>query len=320
MGSKTVTEQNQRTHQTADRNPYAPAIPALNDIMGGAKDLYNQRRGQQFYGGQTYANFDPSSQEAFRMIEQRARGGSDLLRGAQGMVGDTASGKYLSDGNPFGSAMAQRTTADVMPGLNATFAKAGRTGSDAHQYTLSRGLADAMAPANMQMYENERGRMMQAAGMAPQLAQADYMDAQMLRGVGSEREAQAQKGINEQMQRFGFNQDRDARALQEYLGFAGSIGGMGGRTTSDGTSSGTTTQEQIDSPEKKMLGLGLMGASAFMGMPGMGGMGAGMGGAGMGGMGGMFGGLGSLFGGGGGGWGGVGTGGFAPYGSLPWQR
>jgi hypothetical protein len=316
MGSKTVTDQSQRTHQTADRNPYAPAIPALNDIMSGAGDLYNQRRGQQFFGGQTYANFDPASQRAFDMITQRAQGGSDLLRGAQGMIGDTASGKYLSDGNPFGSAMAQRTTADVMPGLNATFAKAGRTGSDAHQYTLSRGLADAMAPANMQMYENERGRMMQAAGMAPQLAQADYMDAQMLRGVGAEREAQAQKGINEMMQRFGFSQDRDARALQEYLGYAGAIGGMGGRTVSDGTSQGTTTQEQVDSPEKQMLGLGLMGASAFMGMPGMGG--AGMGG--FGGMGGMM----------GGGWssmyqpqgmnGYIGSGNFAPYGSLPWQR
>lgn len=313
MGSSTTQRQTQTQHQTADRNPYAPAIPALNDIMGGAKDLYNQRRGQQFYGGQTYANFDPASQEAFRMIEQRARGGSDLLRGAQGMIGDTASGKYLSDGNPFGSAMAQRTTADVMPGLNATFAKAGRTGSDAHQYTLSRGLADAMAPANMQMYENERGRMMQAAGMAPQLAQADYMDAQMLRGVGSEREAQAQKGINENMARFNFGQNRDAEALREYLGYAGSIGGMGGRTVSDGTTEGETTTSQRQSPWQTALGLGLMGAGGFMGMPGMGG-----GGAGMGGIGGMFGGLGNLF--GGGGWGGVGMGGMAPYGSLPWQR
>jgi hypothetical protein len=304
MGSRTVTQQNQQ--QTSDRNPYAPAIPALNDIMGGAKDLYNQRKGQQFFGGQTYADFSPDSQRAFDMIRQRAQGGSDLLRGAQGMLGDTASGKYLSDGNPFGSAMAQRTTADVMPGLNATFAKAGRTGSDAHQYTLTRGLADAMAPANMQMYENERGRMMQAAGMAPQMAQADYMDAQMLRGVGAEQEAQSQKGINEQMARFGFNQDRDARALQEYLGYAGSIGGMGG--TTDSTMTGTSTQEQRQSPFQQMLGAGLMGAGLFGGMGGMGSMFGGMGG------------LGSLFGGGGGGWGGVGTSGFAPYGSLPWQR
>lgn len=313
MGSKTVTQQSQQ--QTSERNPYAPAIPALNNIMGDAGDLYNQRKGQEFFGGQTYANFSPETQQAFKMMSDRARGGSDLLRGAQGMVGDTAGGKYLSDGNPFGSAMAQRTTADVMPGLNATFAKAGRTGSDAHQYTLSRGLAEGMAPANMQMYENERGRMMQAAGMAPQLAQADYMDAQMLRGVGAEREAQAQKGIGEQMARFNFGQNRDAQALQEYLGYAGSIGGMGG--ASSGTSDGTTTQEQKQNPMQTALGLGLMGASAFM---------PGMGGAGMGGMGGMFGG--GLM--GGGGWGSmfqpqgsngyIGSGNFAPYGSLPWQR
>jgi hypothetical protein len=307
MGSST-TQQTNNQRQTSERNPYAPAIPALNNIMGDAGDLYDQRRGQQFFGGQTYANFSPETQQAFKMMTDRAQGGSDLLRGAQGMVGDTAGGKYLSDGNPFGSAMAQRTTADVMPGLNATFAKAGRTGSDAHQYTLSRGLADAMAPANMQMYENERGRMMQAAGMAPQLAQADYMDAQMLRGVGAEREAQTQKRINEQMARFNFGQNRDAQALQEYLGYAGTVGNMGG--ASSGTSSGTTTTEQQTSPGQQMLGLGLMGASAFMGMPGMG----------MGGMGTMGAGLGGGYGGYGGMMGGVGTSGFAPYGSLPWQR
>lgn len=274
MASKTK----QTTNQTSVRAPYQPAQPILSQAATDAGSLYQNRQNQQFFPGQTYAGFGADSEAALSGIANRATQGSSLVKEAQSMLEGTAGGQYLSDGNPFSGQVAQATLSQIMPGLNSTFGRAGRTGSDSHAYWLSRGAAEGLAPTNAAAYEAERGRQMQAASLAPTLANQDYMDLSQLRTVGAERDAMAQNAINEQMARYDFDQNRKANALQEYLGYGQAIGGMGG---TDNTT-GTTTSSVKQSPLQTALGLGLMAASPFTG--GTSGMMGGMLGGGLGAM------------------------------------
>jgi hypothetical protein len=95
--------------------------------------------------------------------------------------------------------------------------------------------------------------------MAPGLAQQDYADMERILGVGQMREAQDQKGITDQMMRYDYDQNRDARALSEFQGYTLPVSQLGQQ--SSGTSTATTQQQQ--SPAQTALGLGLMGASMF---------------------------------------------------------
>lgn len=261
------------TTQTSEvRNPWAPAQPMLKEILKGAKENYGDRLGQSLYAGQTYAGLDPLSQQALQTTAQRATDPGGGLAAARNMMGATVAGDYLSAGNPYMSGMINRTIQDTMPAINATFSRAGRTGSDAHGYGLARGLGDAIMPIAYQNYGQERQNQLNTAMQMPAIETAD---TQLMRGVGAEYEQQQQQAINEAMARYQYNQDQQSNALKEYMGFTAPIAGLGG--SSSGTS--TTTQQMPQaSPLQQALGVGMMGAS-FLAAPYTGGASMGLSGA-----------------------------------------
>lgn len=59
----------------------------------------------------------------------------------------------------------QSVMEDVMPGMNATFANSGMTGSSLHQQNLAKGLASGMARENANLINQAEDRALQAAGM-----------------------------------------------------------------------------------------------------------------------------------------------------------
>ncbi len=248
MSRSTTNEQKQ------ERSPWAPAQEGLQFGLDQARGVYNNRVNQEFFPGQTFADFAPETNQALDATAARATGGSPVVGAAQNNLKGTLEGAFMAQGNPYMENLRSRITADVMPGINATFSRAGRTGSNAHGYGLARGLGDAFAPIEYQNYEAERGRQMQAASMAPSLANYDYQDLAMLRGVGAEREAQEGRQISEDMARYDFDQNRDARALQEYMGTVLPVSQTGGTSTS------TTTQSSQQSPWQTALGAGLIGS------------------------------------------------------------
>lgn len=270
-GSKTVQTSEQKQQQSS--KPWDVAMPAVNRGLSAAGALYDQRMGQQFFPGQTYANFSQPTQDAFAGILGRA--GNGATAGAQGMVNSTVRGDYLSQGNPYFQGMAQRITDNVLPSITAQWARAGRgTGNGEVVQAASRGLGDAIGQLAYQNYGDERGRQFQAAQMAPTL---DYADFDRMRQVGAEYEAQDQKRIADEMARYQFEQDKGANALREYQGLTMPYVQLG--QESSGTSSGTTTAQQRQSPLQTAIGAGLMGASLFTGGGPLSGMfGAGTGG------------------------------------------
>ena len=64
------------------------------------------------------------------------------------------------------------------------------------------GLSEAGLGRAADIYGQERGRMMQANLFAPQMAEADYRDAQALLGVGDVRREYSQDLLNQQYQDF----------------------------------------------------------------------------------------------------------------------
>ena len=138
-------------------SPYAPARPALNQIISEAGNLYNQ-------GVQAAGYVAPSQQTMTGLAGQELMGTA-----AQQLLSDTLSGKYL---NPFLSPLLQSAGADVANAINTEFTAAGRTpGSAMNQQQIIAGVADAALPLAFDAFERERQRQIGIASATPTLVQ-----------------------------------------------------------------------------------------------------------------------------------------------------
>lgn len=153
---------------------------------------------------------------------QAARAGNPS--GAAGM-------EYL---NPYIKALSDSAAHSVMPNVQGGFMSAGRSGSSPlAQGAISEGMTAAMAPylfgsAENQMgrtfdsYQSERDRQMQAVGLAPGTAEAQYGPANAMLSAGSMYDQLAQAKLN-----------NPAEKLAQYMNIAGLP--FGSQTTTDMT-------------------------------------------------------------------------------------
>ena len=172
---------------TEQRTPYAPAEPALAQILSEAGQLYGQ--------GAVGAGYVPPTQQTLTGLAQQEALGT----AAQEQLAATLGGQYL---NPFLSPLLQKTAADITTGVQSQFTGAGRTPTSplAQQTALSQ-VAQAALPLAFQEYGVERGRQLGIASRAPSLIQ-----------TGAQLE-----NIQRQQQL------APAQALQQYAGFINPI-------------------------------------------------------------------------------------------------
>ena len=138
-------------------NPYAPAHPALNQIISEAGNLYKQGVGAAGYVA-------PSTQTTKGLAAQELMAGS-----ANQQLADTLSGKYL---NPFLSPMLQGSANEIATAVNQEFTGAGRTpGSGMNQQQILAGITQEALPYAFDQYERERQRQLGIASAAPSLTQ-----------------------------------------------------------------------------------------------------------------------------------------------------
>jgi len=143
--------------QNQSVNPYAPAQPALNQIIGEAGNLYNQ-------GVQASGYVAPSTQTTQGLAQQEV-----MANAANTQLADTLSGKYL---NPFLSPMLQGAANDIATSVNSEFSGAGRTpGSMMNQQQILSGITQEAIPYAFDQYEKERQRQLGIASAAPGLTQ-----------------------------------------------------------------------------------------------------------------------------------------------------
>lgn len=281
MGSSGGGGGGQTTNTVQKADPWAGQQPYLSDVFGQAQNL-NNTTDLSFYPGQTYAGLSPETEMSLQMQTDRALQGSDLNRAAQSNLTDTLSGKYLDvNQNPYLMPAAEGIMAKVLPQINSQFASSGRGNSGLASKAAAEGSTAAIGNLALQNYSNERQMQNQAALLAPQLSQQDYADAARLGEVGSVREDLSQQGINEQMQRYQFNQ----MAPYDKLGLYNSLiqGNYGGSQTGQSTNT-----------QRRSIGSGVLTGAAGGGLLGYGlsgslGLDGGMAAAGGAGLGGLLG-------------------------------
>jgi hypothetical protein len=187
-------------------NPPDYAKPFLEYGLSQAKDLYTSGK-PSYYTGSTVVGFSPETEMALTGYRDEALNPNGMTAQAQNVVQQNLAGT-----NPLLNAAFQ-------PAINAVqsqFAKAGRYGSGANQQAL----ATALAPMAYQAQQD-------ALAQAPQAA---LMDENLLAGVGEAREGLSQAQLQDQVNRFNFEQNQPMTNLQNYMGIVG--GGTVGSTTS----------------------------------------------------------------------------------------
>ena len=172
---------------TSQVTPYAPAEPALAQVLSEASNLYGQ--------GPSAAGYVPPTTQTLQGLAAQEQLGT----AAQSQLAATLGGQYL---NPFLAPLIQKTAADIATGVQSQFSGAGRTPTSpmAQQQALAQ-VAQAALPLAFGQYETERGRQLGIASQAPSLIQ-----------TGSQLE-------NIQRQR----QLAPAQAVQQYAGFVNPI-------------------------------------------------------------------------------------------------
>ena len=195
--------------------------PFLQYGMSEALRQY-QAGAPQFYQGQTYAGFTPQTEQALRMQEQRALAGSPLVQQGQATLGSFlgstgAQGQYVPPAQSgLLTGAIQRALDPVQARVKSQLAQRGRLGSGAAADVMTRALGDVAADVAYRDFDTQRRLGLQAAQLAPSMAAVDYSDISRLQQVGAAREAQAERGIQEAMQRYQYEQNAPMTQLAQY--------------------------------------------------------------------------------------------------------
>ena len=146
-GSNTTTIQS--------NEPYAPAQPALDNIISEAGTIYNQ-------GPMGAGYVAPSSQTLQGISAQET-----MANAANQQILGTIQGQYT---NPFLSPMIAQAGQDIYSSVAGQFSGQGRTPTSAlAQSTVTGQVAQKALPYAFQQLERERGRQLQTARAVPSL-------------------------------------------------------------------------------------------------------------------------------------------------------
>lgn len=206
----------------------------------------------QAYGGQTVADLNPYQTQGLNAQAQRGASGSPINQAAGSELTKTLGGGYLNN-NPYltdlvNSAQGDMTRAyneSVVPQQNAMRARSGSfgnsgveqaIGSQANDFTKQ--LGNISTQIRGTDYANERSRMQGAIGMAPGIANQDYVDANALTQAGAGFQAQNQAQLSDTYNRWLDQQNYGQRQL-ETLGKG--LGMNFGSTTTGGQAGGGAT-------------------------------------------------------------------------------
>lgn len=223
--SKPTGTQTTKTEPWAEQQPYLKAgfenIGNLLTTEGGApgiggNTLNLSSLAPEFYKGSTVVAPDVATQLAQQMQVNRGLQGNQAVNAAQNNLAATSRGDFLNS-NPYLDQTFNQAAQQVKNMTSGQFSQAGRYGSGRHQAVAQEGynqLANQIYGGN---YQNERNRQMQAAGLAPQYGNQDFLNIQGISDVGAQRESTARDYLQEAMDRYYYNQNRPLTAIQTYM-------------------------------------------------------------------------------------------------------
>lgn len=324
MGSKTATQT-----QFTSSEPWAKAQPSLEKGFNAANSLYDSGTGFNAYQGDTVVPFSRQTQTALTGIENQANQGNILgsaannnalgvissggmnpmqtsalggvfdtaiggkpITAAADYLTDTASGKYLENGNPYFNARVDREAGKIADDVNRSFSLGGRYGSDSHVGALGEAIGNFRNDALASDFTRERGMQMQAAGalgqeqaanianqvgagqayfdagdtaartagtysaMAPGIYDQLYAPFQKMMAAGGAYEDLTGRQYQADINKFNDAQQAPWTRLSNFMGIASGGGALGGTSTQ-------TAQVPQNSAFTNALGGGLAGAGMY---------------------------------------------------------
>jgi hypothetical protein len=190
--------------------------------VSGHNYQYNQ---PGYFPNSTVVPLSNQTEGALTGIENRATQGSDINRASQENILGTLRGDHLDVTN---NPAFQKASQGIQSQVGGMFSAAGRYGSGG----MANQAREALTDLGAKTYAAERGNQMQALSLAPSIANQDYFDLQQLQGVGAAREQQAGAQLQDEINRWNYQQNAPDEALRRYMTLVG--GGTYG-----GSSSGT---------------------------------------------------------------------------------
>lgn len=183
------------------------------------------------YEGQRYADLNQAQNMGLGMTMDRALSGSQTVNNAEGQLNNMIG---MGATNPYLDSMYQQAAGNVSNSVNSQFANAGRYGSGAHTEALTKGLGDMATNLYGGAYEADRGRQMQAIGMAPTFGNQAYQDASQMLNAGQVLQDQQQQNLDFGYQQYQDQQNDPYKKLAAMSGVFGSNLGSTSTTTSSG--------------------------------------------------------------------------------------
>lgn len=166
--------------------------------------------------------FNADQQNAFQAVRNQAN--SPLTGDASNLLSRTMRGDFLNS-NPYLDNMVRQTTDDLQGRFNTTALGSGSFGNANATQQGMQGIANAANNLRFQGYEAERGRQMQAAGLAPSINNMGLTNANAFLGIGDQQQQfgqmQREQPFNWQLRQmdalsrpFGFNQGQTTTQTQ----------------------------------------------------------------------------------------------------------
>jgi hypothetical protein len=177
-----------------------------------------------------------ATQGAQQGILDRAAGGAPGIDQAM----QTVAGMQGPD-NIYRNLDAVRSQAlgSAIPAAGALFSGGGLLNSSTAMDYAGRAATEAIAPIEYGAWNAAQDRSLQAAGMAPGLAEAAYLPQQMQARVGTQQDLMAQAMAEAEMAKYYEGQGQQANNFQGYLDAIMGLGQMGGTQSQTSPQPGT---------------------------------------------------------------------------------
>lgn len=225
------------TNTTTVKNQLPPEVsPYLSPTLSQGWNLQNQP--YQPYPGMTLAPLTPEQLTAMSVGTQRAISGSQVGNAAQQQATQTLQGGYFD--NPYLADAIRLAQGEAAPNIGYAAGASGSFGNSGLNEAAARTYGDIATKMRFANYDAERGRQMQMTQLAPELANMDYQDLQMLMGFGDARRAYQQQLLDEAAGKYAEAQQWPYQQMDWWSNILRGIGY--GTGTGSSTSSGQSTQ------------------------------------------------------------------------------
>lgn len=214
-----VTEQN----LPAELKPLASAY--ADKAIGLSNQTYTP------YSGDRFADVNGAQQAGLGMITDRAVNGSPVMNQANQTLTSALQG---GNTNPYLDQMVNKAQANVLGNAQQAAVQSGSFGNSGIAEAAAKQMGDVATNMYGGAYDADRGRQMQALGMAQSYGNQQYQDAQQLMNAGQFMQDQQQQQSDFDYQQFQEQQNLPYKQLAAMSGVFGSNLGSSASTKQSG--------------------------------------------------------------------------------------